>query len=161
MFSPQSHGPWHIVKSPWRSSSLTSLLRNPLMTCPLTLLLPFSMFLPLWVYWVTYFCTTVVSCRKLFFSLSSVFATLTVSSGPGWMEWSSTIHRRGWTLRNYPKIISCPSSTRTTSLEMPAELLNFTCCNLETECIQILRIGIKRLVSFVQLNNCNLLFYVV
>lgn len=126
VFSPQSRGQWPTVKTPWRSSSSINSQRSPLMTCLLTLLLPFSMFLPPFGSIVTYF-RTCAGMNSFFAALSAVFATLSASSGPGWTGWLSMIHRRGWTPKNCPKMMSCPLSTRSTSLKTPAELLNFTC----------------------------------
>lgn len=125
--------PWTMAysKNSMKKFFFNKLTKESTYDMPPNAAAPFQYVSFFWVFHVTCFCANDMCWSGSFFALSSVFAMLSASSGPGWKVWSSMIRRRGWTPRNYPKMMSCPSYTRTTSPETPAELLNFTCWNPE------------------------------
>lgn len=127
-----SSEPWTMAysKNSMKKFFFNKLTKESTYDMPPNAAAPFQYVSFSWVFHVASFCTNDMCWSGPFFALSSVFAMLSASSGPGWKGWSSMIHRPEWTPRNYPRMMSCPSYTRTTSPETPAELLNFTCCNI-------------------------------
>lgn len=126
-----SSEPWTMAysKNSMKKFFFNKLTKESTYDMPPNAAAPFQYVSFSWVFHVACFCTNDMCWSGPSFALSSVFAMLSASSGPGWKGWSSMIHRPGWTPRNYQRTTSCPSYTRTTSPDTPAELLNFTCCN--------------------------------